>query len=164
MSIRTDLAPGRLHYHSNTDCSAGHCLFARREHSIMVSLDMLLHSSWVVAMCRATLLGVICHQSIRHVEIDRFARELVFASLGAAVALFVGHITSASSSVTNAILRTSSVGAAFFFGLYASMLLYRAFFHRLRHFPGPFAARLSKFYQYVLLAYSNHYRPNADFI
>ncbi|KAK2753551.1 hypothetical protein FQN54_007328 [Arachnomyces sp. PD_36] len=31
-------------------------------------------------------------------------------------------------------------------GVYSSMLVYRAFFHRLRKFPGPFLARLSTFY------------------
>lgn len=33
-----------------------------------------------------------------------------------------------------------------FCGLFASMLLYRAFFHRLSRYPGPFLARLSTFY------------------
>ncbi|KAI1264860.1 putative cytochrome P450 oxidoreductase [Xylariaceae sp. FL1019] len=32
------------------------------------------------------------------------------------------------------------------FGMYASMLVYRAFLHRLCHYPGPFLARLSNFY------------------
>jgi cytochrome P450 len=31
-------------------------------------------------------------------------------------------------------------------GLFSSMLIYRAFFHRLRHYPGPFLAKLSTFY------------------
>ncbi|KAK5997675.1 Cytochrome P450 monooxygenase orf5 [Cladobotryum mycophilum] len=31
-------------------------------------------------------------------------------------------------------------------GLYSSMLVYRAFFHRLGRYPGPFLARLSNFY------------------
>ncbi|KAL2152874.1 hypothetical protein VTH82DRAFT_4029 [Thermothelomyces myriococcoides] len=31
-------------------------------------------------------------------------------------------------------------------GIYTSMLLYRAFFHRLRKYPGPFLARLTNFY------------------
>lgn len=30
--------------------------------------------------------------------------------------------------------------------LAVNVLVYRAFFHRLRHFPGPFGARLSKFW------------------
>ncbi len=31
-------------------------------------------------------------------------------------------------------------------GLYGSMLVYRAFFHRLSDYPGPFLARLTNFY------------------
>ncbi|GKZ77667.1 hypothetical protein AnigIFM56816_011408 [Aspergillus niger] len=33
----------------------------------------------------------------------------------------------------------------FYFSLFASVLTYRAFFHRLHHFPGPFSLKLSKF-------------------
>lgn len=32
------------------------------------------------------------------------------------------------------------------FGIYTSIVVYRAAFHRLNRFPGPFAARLSNFY------------------
>lgn len=35
-------------------------------------------------------------------------------------------------------------------GLYSSMLLYRAFLHRLAGYPGPFLARLTNFYITVL--------------
>jgi hypothetical protein len=37
-------------------------------------------------------------------------------------------------------------------GVYGSMLIYRAFFHRLFQFPGPFLARLSNFYVTALAA------------
>ncbi|KAL2836479.1 cytochrome P450 [Aspergillus pseudoustus] len=37
-------------------------------------------------------------------------------------------------------------------GVYASMLFYRAFWHRLSHFPGPFWARLSNIYVTTLSA------------
>lgn len=33
----------------------------------------------------------------------------------------------------------------FYVSLFASILTYRAFFHRLHHFPGPFSLKLSKF-------------------
>ncbi|GAB1315434.1 hypothetical protein MFIFM68171_05644 [Madurella fahalii] len=38
------------------------------------------------------------------------------------------------------------LGGCHALGLYGSMLLYRAFFHRLSKYPGPFLARLSNFY------------------
>lgn len=36
------------------------------------------------------------------------------------------------------------VDIAYFIGLYSSIVTYRLFFHRLRAFPGPFAAKMSK--------------------
>ncbi|KAE8165150.1 cytochrome P450 monooxygenase [Aspergillus tamarii] len=41
-------------------------------------------------------------------------------------------------------------------GVYTSMLLYRAVFHRLNRFPGPFLARLSNFYVTSLTAKKLH--------
>jgi cytochrome P450 family 628 len=43
-----------------------------------------------------------------------------------------------------------------FLGLYASMLLYRAFFHRLCKYPGSFLGRLSNFYVTFLSAKRLH--------
>lgn len=41
-------------------------------------------------------------------------------------------------------------------GIYGSMIIYRAFFHRLSQFPGPFFARLSNFYVTSLSARKLH--------
>lgn len=38
------------------------------------------------------------------------------------------------------------ISVAYFFGLFASILVYRIFFHRTRRFPGPFAASITKLY------------------
>lgn len=38
------------------------------------------------------------------------------------------------------------VAISYLVGLYFSMLIYRAFFHRLSRYPGPFLAKLSNFY------------------
>lgn len=47
------------------------------------------------------------------------------------------------ASAWDALRHASLWAASALAGLYASILLYRAFFHRLARFPGPFAARLS---------------------
>ncbi|KAJ5654227.1 hypothetical protein N7490_001230 [Penicillium lividum] len=44
-----------------------------------------------------------------------------------------------------AIFKASLAGASFLGALGASMVVYRLSFHRLRHFPGPFAAKISRF-------------------
>ncbi|UNI22115.1 hypothetical protein JDV02_008035 [Purpureocillium takamizusanense] len=59
------------------------------------------------------------------------------------------------NGVTIALWRTASADTSFLAGLFGSMLLYRAFFHRLRRFPGPFAARLSNFYHFAITARTN---------
>jgi hypothetical protein len=41
-------------------------------------------------------------------------------------------------------------------GIYGAMIIYRAFFHRLSSFPGPFLARLSNFYVTALSARKLH--------
>lgn len=50
------------------------------------------------------------------------------------------------------------VTTAYFVGLFGSMAIYRAFFHPLRHFRGPFIARLSNLYHSSLLGNSDNYR------
>ncbi|KAH8124571.1 hypothetical protein ACSS6W_007787 [Trichoderma asperelloides] len=38
------------------------------------------------------------------------------------------------------------ISASYFLGLFTSIIVYRIFFHRLRRFPGPFAAKITKLY------------------
>ncbi|KAK3303718.1 cytochrome P450 monooxygenase-like protein [Chaetomium strumarium] len=63
-----------------------------------------------------------------------------YVTLFAATALFShAYLDISLSSVTQ-------LAACHVVGLYSSMLVYRAFFHRLSEYPGPFLARLSTFY------------------
>lgn len=50
----------------------------------------------------------------------------------------------------------AGLGLSLVAGLTLSILTYRAFFHRLNRFPGPFAARLSNFYPTYLSAKKLH--------
>lgn len=64
--------------------------------------------------------------------------------------LFLGGILFESRvlhrQLQDALVATLSVAGAYAGALYTSMLIYRAFFHRLKNFPGPPLAKLSKFY------------------
>lgn len=44
------------------------------------------------------------------------------------------------------LLASSSVFATYLVFLFSSIVAYRVFFHPLRHFPGPLAAKISKLY------------------
>lgn len=83
----------------------------------------LVAAAWLV-------LGVTVHHTIRPFEIDSQAWPLLGTYLVALVGLFVGFGETA---------RTSFVAAtAFNAGLAGSILVYRAFFHRLHASPVPF--------------------------
>lgn len=41
---------------------------------------------------------------------------------------------------------TGSITATYLGALWTSMIIYRSFFHRLHHFPGPWLAKVSKLY------------------
>lgn len=44
------------------------------------------------------------------------------------------------------LLYTTAISASYLSSLFTSMVIYRLFFHRLRQFPGPFAAKITKLY------------------
>lgn len=88
--------------------------------------------------------GVLAHLAVfRSGEWDEASPAVVrfYASVFAALSM-LSLYTHSDVSIP-VLLRLGSYHVA---GLFASILVYRAFFHRLRKFPGPFLARLSNFY------------------
>ncbi|XP_014551263.1 hypothetical protein COCVIDRAFT_42393 [Bipolaris victoriae FI3] len=67
---------------------------------------------------------------------------LAFAGLAAIIYTTGQH----AGSIAATVQITATVASVYFSVLTASILIYRGFFHRLRKFPGPFGARLSKAY------------------
>lgn len=98
-----------------------------------------------LAACFAA--GVFLHLTVfRRGEWDAHSFTVleVAAVLQAFLSLFAHEIFSEPTvaAIQHALLWAAAAAT----GLYASMLVYRVSFHRLRRFPGPFAARLSQFY------------------
>jgi hypothetical protein len=112
----------------------------------VASLDQLLSSSLVATVAFAILLGVVAHLAIRPHEIDSRAWPIFSIYLGVLIALFATYSQIAGFSILTALIRTIVVGNSFNVGLASSILVYRGFFHRLHRFPGPFLAKLTRFY------------------
>ncbi|CAI6065999.1 unnamed protein product [Clonostachys chloroleuca] len=117
------------------------------------ALQLALRSSWQATAGVSALLAVLSHHVVfRPYEIDGAAWELVFGYIGSCVALFFLYILVAGYSFLTAVGRTLLVSSSYNVTLLISILVYRAFFHRLRGFPGPFNARLSRFYAFSKVA------------
>lgn len=92
---------------------------------------------WVGVFVIETASAVLLHETIlKRKEIDHLTPQLL------AISTVAFWLTVYYSSFLFATLAAS----AFFIPLSLCILLYRAFFHPLKHFPGPFGARLSKWW------------------
>lgn len=97
------------------------------------------------AFVTAAVAGVLAHQVIfKHGEWHMQAPLLcqLFGIGTSAVMLIVSLVKGPVTGVTFG----SAIASIFTSALFASMLVYRCFFHRLRQFPGPTLARASKFW------------------
>ncbi|KAH5581599.1 hypothetical protein HBI24_127250 [Parastagonospora nodorum] len=90
----------------------------------------------------AVLLGVLLHLAIRPIEFEFY----MFHFMAAYVATFL--VSMYTLGFTSAFL----LAAGFNIGVLSSIAIYRLVFHRCRKFPGPFPAKLSKFYAASLSA------------
>jgi tryprostatin B 6-hydroxylase len=77
-------------------------------------------------------------------------------------ALFFGAIfldvRFANESLAHAASEATLLASCYFFGLYASLLIYRAFFHPLNKFPGPFGNRLGNLWFSAQLGNADAYK------
>ncbi|KAJ5746816.1 cytochrome P450 [Penicillium odoratum] len=93
-----------------------------------------------------TVLGAAFHQCIRTLEIDNRIKSLLALYLGAWLALCGTYICVYSLGTFCVIGRSLLAACCFNFGLAISILIYRAFFHRLSRFSGPWDAKLSRLF------------------
>jgi hypothetical protein len=110
-------------------------------------LVIILQSSSQVTAIASLLAGVASHHLVfRPFEIDGYAWQLFFTSLASFFVLTINYVYVAGYSFILALFRAGLIATAYNTGAIVSILIYRAFFHPLRHFPGPFLAKLSRFY------------------
>jgi hypothetical protein len=116
---------------------------------MIAALEPILRSSWQTTVGVSALAGVLSHHTVfRPYEIDGAAWGLVFTYIGLFVALCIAYVQIAGFGFFSSLCRTLLIAVTYNVSLTASILVYRAFFHRLGPFPGPFNARLSRFYAF----------------
>lgn len=108
-------------------------------HSAMTGINL---QSVPMACLASAAAGVAFHGVVQYIELDLILLHALVAASFLLPALIYIDINVYDSTLQFSTLKL----ACFAFGLTSSILIYRAFFHRLRRFPGPFAARLSKLY------------------
>ncbi|KAF2462685.1 uncharacterized protein BDR25DRAFT_363682 [Lindgomyces ingoldianus] len=78
-----------------------------------------------------------------------FTRMLLASTmLGAAthLAIFIRGEWHMQAPLLNVSITTGSLSICYALGLFTSISIYRRYFHQLRHFPGPWAAAITKFW------------------
>jgi len=91
-------------------------------------------------------MGVLSHLATSHVVWD-FKIWLLLQSYATGLgALLLAFVFKLGYGLLSAMAMTIYVAISFNMGVLISMLVYRLFFHRLRKFPGPFWAKISRFY------------------
>lgn len=90
------------------------------------------------------VLGIAFHQCIRTSEIDNRIKSLLALYTGVWLILCTSYIYVFSLGVLYAIGSAIFAACSFNVGLTISILVYRAFFHSLGNFPGPWGAKLSR--------------------
>lgn len=119
---------------------------------------LLLTNTQLVAS--AAVLGAILHLTILlPYEVESFMYRLLGGLLASWAGYFFFQIVLGFSVLSSA-SRVLLVSSAFNVGIFVSIGIYRLFFHRLRRFPGPIPARLTKFFSASLAAKTVQYHKD----
>jgi hypothetical protein len=109
--------------------------------TVRAALESALASPVLVA----TAVGFLSHVGFWiHGLKDPYATQILVAHLAAHAALSVQTVS--GHGLVQGLLTSTAISASYLGALFTSIIVYRLFFHRLRKFPGPFAAKFSKLY------------------
>jgi hypothetical protein len=107
----------------------------------------------------AAILGVVSHLVyFIHGEHHRYAHRVALAFLGSPIILLLYLSTFGNFTIWYGLYLTTIIWWSFTGALWASMLIYRAYFHRLHQYPGPFMAKLSKIWHAWDASHSDGYK------
>ena len=99
-------------------------------------------------LCIAAASGILSHhlffiRNEHHIQAPQIFRVFLLLSL----LLFIGEARIWAFSDSGQAVRASAlIALSYSASLFTSIAIYRVFFHKLRNFPGPIGARVSKFW------------------
>ncbi|RAK81785.1 cytochrome P450 [Aspergillus fijiensis CBS 313.89] len=88
--------------------------------------------------------------------------ELLILYIVSLSAVLAAYLSSTDYPVTQSLVRVCWIAGAFNTGLVLSIGVYRLFFHRLRHFPGPIGSKVSRFYDTYLAGRNVQYNVEIE--
>ncbi|KAF1808400.1 putative cytochrome P450 [Eremomyces bilateralis CBS 781.70] len=110
------------------------------------ALVTLLESKPLIAA-----LGLATHAALAQGEPDASIWILILLGQSVYAALNFALISAGSvNTVFDAFVVTTTAFTVYFATIFTSIVIYRFFFHRLRHYPGPLLAKVTKFYSFYL--------------
>jgi tryprostatin B 6-hydroxylase len=124
----------------------------------MTISDFLLHSSTVAAIVGSASFFLYFHHGEHHMRAPLYVQLFVAANIVSTTAL----IYLLDARVYDAFSSVGTVAGSWLLGVLGSCLVWRALFNPLNRFPGPWMARISKFYMSYLLRNMDCYYVVAD--
>lgn len=110
------------------------------------TLRALLEVDAVQAASTAAVLGLVFHNTfLRVVEVEAFMYTLVGLGFLTLIIIFAVHLFAGLAPLA-ALARVAVLSTSFNLAVFLSIGVYRSSFHRLRRFPGPPLAKVSRFY------------------
>jgi hypothetical protein len=121
----------------------------------MASAQSTIDPLLVKLLVSGILCGVFLHQLVKRVELDRHPLSIFVSVVIAYFVLAAGLQSNQYENSLKAYGVALLVESFAILSLWTNMLVYRAFLHPLKDFPGPFGARLSKFWSLGKVIQSN---------
>lgn len=116
-----------------------------------VALQQALSTDILSLVLSAATFGVLSHVSLFcSLPVDEYLYGLLSLYAATVVAITVAYLSVTEFSLLQVFSRVGCITSAFNTGLASSIAIYRLFFHRLHHFPGPWLSKLSRFYDAYL--------------
>lgn len=121
-------------------------------------LTCILGSKATWEFSRAAGVGAFVHLALlKNLEVELFMYQFLVLYLISPLLLGTLYL-SKGLMVQDILIRVTAITSGFTSGVLTSIFIYRVFFHRVRRFPGPFLAKITRFHGlYVSIRHSKYH-------